>query len=424
MKRIAPALAVMAAIVAVYWKAVGAYFYEDDFQWLMSTFTFQPWHIFNIGAYSHFYRPVIELYFWAATPLFDGSPALFHTANIALHAVNALLLFLFVREATTSGRHGFLAAVFFIGLPGYIEAIAWIGALAEPIGAVFGCLALWGFLRFTNSGRESWRAISLGGFALALLTHESSVVFFPALVLAGWAFAPPPATNDWRCYARRYTPYVIVLVVYLAIDIPINSRSYLIGESHYRPGFHIVRNILDYIVTLYVGQRNLPTYIGTAALLVVLLARGSRRVKFATLWMLLALMPFAPFTWSNTSRYLYLPAMGFAMLVAELIEWVDRAAARRLRPEPRHVLVGLLATAIAVRFCLFAAEGVERFAARTDVYRQFITEFRQQHPVLPRDSEVPIDKGVADRLHHKFLESAVQWEYRDPTIRLVPVSKQ
>src|SRR5688500_5069190 len=160
MKRIAPALAVAAAIAAVYWKAVGAYFYEDDFQWLMSTFTFQPWHIFDIGAYSHFYRPVIELYFWAAAPLFDGSPALLHAANIALHAANALLLFLFVREATNSERHGFLAALFFVGLPGYIEAIAWIGALAEPIGAVFGCLALWGFLRFTNSGREGRRAIS------------------------------------------------------------------------------------------------------------------------------------------------------------------------------------------------------------------------------------------------------------------------
>jgi hypothetical protein len=87
------------------------------------------------------------------------------------------------------------------------------------------------------------------------------------------------------------------------------------------------------------------------------------------------------------------------------------------------VVVGVLATAIAVRFCLFAAEGVERFAARTEVYRQFIAEFRQQHPVLPRGSEVPIDKAVADRLQQKFLESAVQWEYRDPTIQLVPISK-
>lgn len=423
MKRAVLALAVLAAIAAVYGNAIGAYFYEDDFQWLMSTYTFQPPHVFNIGSYSHFYRPVIELYFWAATPLFAGSPALFHTANIALHAVNALLLFLFVREAAGSDRHGFLAAVFFIGLPGYIEAIAWVGALAEPIGAAFGCLALWSFLRFTSSGRESWRALSLAGFALALLTHESSVVFFPTLLLAGWAFAAPPATNDWRGHVRRYAPYIIILIAYLAIDIPINSRSYLVGERHYRLGFHIVQNILNYIVTLYVGQRNLPSYIATAAAVLLLLVRGSRRVRFATLWMLLALMPFAPFTWANTSRYLYLPAMGFAMLVAELVEWVDRAAASRMKPAARHVLVGILALAIAVRFCLFAAEGVERFAERTEVYRRFIADFRQQHPVLSRDSEVPIDKAVADRLHHKFLESAVQWEYRDPTIRLVPVSK-
>ena len=423
MRRAAGVLAVAGAIVFVYWRAVGAYFFEDDFAWLMSTFAFRPANIFNLGSYNHFYRPVIELYFWAAAPLAGGSPALFHAANVAFHAVNALLLFLFVRDATGSGRHGFLTALFFVGLPGYIEAIAWIGALAEPIAAIFGCLALWSFLKCVRHGAGAgWKVAAWCGFALALLTHESSVVFFPTLLLAAWAFAAP-APPAWRTYLRWFAPFAVILVVYLAIDLPINARNYVVGESVYRPGLHIVRNTLRYVVTLYVGQHNLPSYIGTAAVLVLLLARGSRRVRFATCWMLLALMPFAPFTWANTSRYMYLPAMGFAMLLAELLEWIDRALASRMAPAARQAIVGLIAAAIAVRFCLFAADGVRSFAERTEPYRRFVADMRSLYPQLPRDAEIPIDKAVADKLHHQFLQDAVRWEYQDPTIRLEPVSR-
>lgn len=423
MRRAGGALAIAAAIGFVYWRAVGAYFFEDDFAWLMSTFLFEPGNVFDLGAYNHFYRPVIELYFWAAAPLFGGSPAVFHAANIALHAINALLLFLFVREATGSPRFGFLTVLFFVGLPGYIEAVAWIGALAEPIAAVFGLLALRSFLQFARSGAWRWRVVSWCGFALALLTHESSVVFFPTLVLAAWAFVAPPPARDWRLYVRWFAPFVLILAAYLAIDLPINARNYVVGESVYRPGLHIVRNTLRYIVTLYVGRQDLPSYVGTAAVVLLLLVFGSRRVRFATCWMLLALMPFVPFTWANTSRYLYLPAMGFAMLLAEMLEWIDRVAARRVPPAARRAIVGALAAAIAIRFCLFAADGVRSFAGRTEPYRRFVAGIRQQYPQLPKDAEVPIDKAVADRLHHPFLQDAVRWEYQDPTIRLVPVSR-
>jgi hypothetical protein len=423
MKRATEALAVAAAIAAVYWWAIGAYFFEDDFAWLMTTFTFRPGRVVDLDSYNHFYRPVIELYFWIAAPLFRGSPALFHAANILFHAVNALLLFLFVREATGRERYAFLSVLFFVGLPGYIEAVAWIGALAEPIGAMFGLLALWSFLRFVKSGSARWRALAWAGFALALLTHESSVVFFPTLALAAWAFVPPTARGLWRTYARWLAPFAVVLALYLAIDLPINARNYVVGENVYRPGFHIVQNTLRYIVTLYVGRHDLPSYIGTAVVVLLLLVFGNPRVRFATAWMLMALMPFAPFTWANTSRYLYLPAMGFAMLLAESIEWLDRAIAPRLKPSTRHAVVGVLAAAIAIRFCLFAADGVRSFAERTEPYRHFIADMRQKYPQLPRDAEIPIDKAVADRLHHLFLQDAVRWEYKDPTIHLVPVSR-
>ena len=49
-----------------------------------------------------------------------------------------------------------LAALLFVVMPGYVEAVAWVGALAEPIGACFGLLAIWTFLQYRRTGRRPW----------------------------------------------------------------------------------------------------------------------------------------------------------------------------------------------------------------------------------------------------------------------------
>src|SRR6187549_565960 len=115
-----------------YRPALSAYFFDDDFQWLVGTWAFTPWQLFDIAHLQHFYRPVIDLYFAIATPLFRGSPTAFHVANITLHAVNGLVLLALARAMSGRLDFAFLTALFFIVQPGDVEAVAWVGALAEP----------------------------------------------------------------------------------------------------------------------------------------------------------------------------------------------------------------------------------------------------------------------------------------------------
>jgi hypothetical protein len=421
-RRSAAVLTVLISIAIVYWQAVAAYFFDDDFNWLTRTWFFTPANIFNLSTYDHFYRPVIEMYFWAAIPLFGGSASLFHVANIVLHAVNVLLLFVIARQLFSSERAGFLAALFFAVLPGHVEAIAWVGALAEPIAAIFGCVSLLALWRSLERSSVAWRVLSVVSYALALLTHESSVVFL--VILAGGylvrlkADTTSPRQPD-STSVRLVVPYVVVTVLYLAIDIPINSRSYLVGEDHWKLGFHIVRNALDYVVTLHVGSRSVVSYVAIAVVLVLLLVRGNARVRFATVWMLVAMAPFVPFTWGTSSRYLYLPAMGFALLLAEGFEWLDRTLRARLGPAPRHAIVAVLAAAVAIRFMVFAVEEVEHFAERAERYRTYLADLRARHPTLPNDAQVTVDAATEKVLPHRFLQAAIQWEYRDPSLRVV-----
>jgi hypothetical protein len=423
--RVVASVAIVAAAVFVYRAAVSAYFFDDDFQWLVGTWAFHPAQLLDFAHLTHFYRPVIDLYFATATPLFGGSPLLFHLANVGLHVANGLLLFALARAISGNTVYGFLTALFFVVQPGDVDAIAWVSALAEAVGAFFGCLALLWFLRFRRSRRMVWHVLSVMAFLLALLTHESSVMFLPLLVMAGWAFDGADATAGvhtprWTSRLGPYVPYGILVAAYLAIDLQINSRNYVVAEGHYGIGGHVFTNALDYIVTLYVGRRDVANYLIVPIGLAVLLLRGSRRVVFATSWLVLSLLPFVLFRWGNTGRYLYLPAMGFSMLLADGVVQLDRLLASRLPRAQRAAVLALVATAVAGRFMLFAAAHVRSFAEHTEEYRRYITLFRQAHGDLPSHSRIPFDPSLVGEERYRFLNALVQWEYRDPTIGLIP----
>lgn len=411
--------------VFVYRAALPAYFFDDDFQWLVGTWAFTPTQLIDVPHLRHFYRPIIDLYFAAATPLFGSSPALFHAANIALHAVNGLILLALARAVSGNATFGFLTALFFVVQPGDIDAVAWVSALAEPVSAFFGCLALLWFVRFRQSGQSLRHALSVAALALALLTHESSVVFVVLIVIAEWAFfggVPIGRTTQGRAsaMARLYAPYAVVTIAYLAIDLQINSRNYVVTQGHYQIGRHVVGNALDYIAALYVGRGDVANFVLITVGVLALLLRGSRRVVFATAWLLLALMPFVFFTWSNTSRYLYLPAMGFSMLVAEGVLWLDRALMLRLTPRARRAVLAVVVVAIAGRFTIFALRNVKAFAQRAEDYRRYIALFREIHGDVPPNSRLPPDPRLRTKHAHEFVTAAVQWEYQDATIELIP----
>jgi hypothetical protein len=414
LRNVAARAALLLAVVIVYHNAMWASFFDDDFQWLVGSWSFRPAQLVAFSSMNHFYRPVIDLYFAMMTPLLDGSPVLFHEASIALHAANVLVVFALARRIFVGADPyiPFAAALFFAVQPSDIDTIAWVGALAEAIGAFFGCSSVLWFLWWRDDGQPRWRTLSVVAFALALLTHESSVVFLPVLVLADWLLV------GRRELIRPYLPYLAITGAYLALDLWINSRNYVISQGYYTVGFHIVTNALNYIDALYVGRRDLLNYAVIAIGVAALLIRGNPRVRFATCWVLLALAPFLSFNWGNTSRYLYQPAIGFSLLLAEAVMTLDRAVAHRVTARTREAIVATLAAVIAIRFALFAAANVRDFAERSQVYSDYLGRFREIHGTVPSNTTVVADPPT--QLPYRFVNAAVQWDYRDPTIRIAP----
>jgi hypothetical protein len=423
MKRVGLAcVAVVAAVAVVYRHAPAGYFFEDDFQWLVGRWGFHPSHLLQLERFDHFYRPVIELYFWAGLWLFGRSAPLFHLANVVLHAANALWLLMLARTVSGSLRYGFVAALTFAVMPAYVEAIGWVSALAEPLAAFFGMPAIYCWIRCRRSGRPLWHLAAALLFALALLTHESSVVFLALLGLADLAFAdawPSMQTRrGWMRLVRDYLPFVAIAAVYLAINLTVNSRHYLVEDGLYRLGPHVVTNIFSYIASLYVGERGVGWYALTALVVGLLLVRGTPRVRFATAWMLLGILPFAFFTWDNISRYQYLPAIGFGLLLADGIEWVDGVLRRRIDDRARLALVSLVTAIVVIRFMVFASDAVANFTARTEMWRDLGASIRRDNPGLSRGGHIVLDRDLAERHGFLYLEALARWEFRDPTLRV------
>ena len=408
----AAAAAITVAVALIYAPAAGGYFFNDDFQWLQSAYRFEPARVFHLGNYDHFYRPVIETYFYLGYRLFGCDARGFHLLSIGIHLLVIGAVYLFSRALTKSRARAAVSAVFFAVLPGFADAIAWISAIADQLPALWYVLTLWLFLLYLQ-GRGRWYyVLALVTYVTCLLTHETSATL-PVMMVAlevttlreqrAW-----PTARDLARRAARYLPFALLMAGYLAIEYTVNSRSYVVTEGHYRLGWHAIPNTLDYIVWLYVGKRTLLSHVGIAAAGLFLLAFGSPRVRFYVVFILVNIAPVAFFTWGNQGRYLYTPAVGFVMLLAEAIVtghgFMERRAPRRAALAVTLALV----LGLSARFGTFATRGAARFAELTEPYRAYVEEIRRTNPAPKPFDSVGVSEATARPIPGIYREVAAQ----------------
>jgi hypothetical protein len=139
----------------------------------------------------------------------------------------------------------------------------------------------------------------------------------------------------------------------------------------------------------------------------------NRTTRFGVLWMLIAMLPYLPFTAGNTSRYAYLPAIGFACAIAGALV----AGADRLRRLPRlsawapTLAYGLAVIFITVRFGPFAYASARGQVRSFEEWRIKARQIAGTAEV--RDGTIHVadpDDPLIDRM---YLEPIVRWERQD-----------
>lgn len=413
MRRAAAAAVLVAAVVLIYAGSTSGYFFDDDFHWLEQTQSFAAANMLDLSRYDHFYRPVIELYFFAGLSQFGCDPFGFHVASIVIHLLTTLLVYLFARSLPSSALFAFLSALFFAVQPGLTDAVTWIAAITDQLPGLWYVMALWMHRRFLDRRSPAWFGGALVAFTLCHLTHESAATLLPMMLLVEVGFAAEGSFRQRVGEAARhwasYVPFGVVLVAFLGIAWVVNTRSYLVQDGHYALGWHALPNILNYIVWLYVGQRAWLDYLVTIAALAAALVWGTGRLRFAVIWIVVTLLPVSFFTWDNAARYLYLPAVGFAMFTAELLALLTAAVASRRSPAAARLVLAIAVMVLAGRFASFAKKAADSFPARTASYARFAAALRQEHGSAQPGDTVTVDQ--------RFLEGVPEL-YRQPAARI------
>lgn len=416
-------LLIVGLVAFIYRPVASAYFFNDDFQWLQGTHHFSVPNLVRIELYSHFYRPVVETYFYLGRVTVGCDPLAFHLASVAIHLVCAGLVFLLAKALSSEGRLAFLASVLFAVQPGGVEAVAWVGAITDQLPALWFLLAMWGHYRYLEVEGFYRYALTLLAFVACLLTHESSATLLPVLLaLEALLMAERKEPLTLRAIGRRllkYLPFALLLVVYLLIEWTVNSRSYVVREGHYRFGWHAIPNAFNYVLWLIVRKRTALAYGVTALGLAWLIWKGTPRHRFLVLWLAAALAPPSFFTWGNTGRYLYLPSAAFAILLADLLLRLHRWAQRRW--SPRSVRVAALATItfLVARFAFFAEKGVTDFTEGTMPYQRLARVVRAAYPDARAGSTVAVSAQDLENIPKLYREPAVQAAFCQPDIHLV-----
>ena len=388
-----------------YWPAFSSYLIDDDFQWIDGAMQLGASRAFVVSGRTHFYRPILELYFSLMYAVFACSARALHVASVCIHIANAWLVMLLALRMTRDAHHpdgsrifASLAAILFAVQPGPAQAVLWPSAVGTLLSATFGLLFILADMNsrtvtiraasrgHVHAGREEGKklrrgplwsatAIALIAYAASMGAHESGVMWLPAAVLiryAGLRQGDEAQRLSIRALARHYAPALFLLFAYAGLTAWINSHNYVITEGQYRPGAHMITNLLMYLVALYAGRQRWVEYVAVAVLIVVGMWRGSPLVRAWCLWLIAALLPVLPFMPPPSSRYLYVSAIPFSFLAAFGIVWVTTTLRARggALGHVSAVTAALLLTAfVAGRSASFARKGTEGF--RNDASRYF-----------------------------------------------------
>ncbi len=333
-----PAHAVAALAAAAYLPSLAGVFHFDDYNVIVNYPTVHSWDALLERAGGGV-RPLLKASYALNWTLGFG----FSPFNIAVHALNAALLFLIGNELFRDRRAALIAAALFALHPAATEAVTYISGRSSSLMAAFYLGALLAYLRGAH-----W-SIPAGLFVCAVATRETAVTLPAALLLCELCRSERP---PWREIARRQWPHWALLAA-AGLFVLFNQRYFDLvayGYGERSLGDNLITQVggISYLVLRLVSLSGynidpaLPTLtewtplLGFQAFLLFLLfvigvinLRARPWVAFGVLWFFLQLAPtnsIVPRLDVANDRQLYLASWGLLLSLCIQLRNLPRAA--------------------------------------------------------------------------------------------------
>jgi protein O-mannosyl-transferase len=325
-----PAFTVAAVAFAAYLPSLAGVFHFDDYNVIVHYDTVHSWSALA-ERWGGGVRPLLKASYTLNWTLGGG----FSFFNIAVHALNAALLFLVGSALFRDRRAALIAAALFALHPAATEAVTYISGRSSSLMAAFYLGAMLAYFH----GQRFFSALL---FLLAVATRETAVTLPAALLLCELCRAERPS---WREILRRQWPHWALLLAG-GLFVLLNQRyfdlvAYGYGERGLADNLLTQVGGVSYLVLRLVSLHGynidpaLPTLtewtpvlvfqtMGLLGLLALGIANLRRRpwIAFGILWFFLQLAPtnsIVPRLDVANDRQLYLAGWGlFLALCVQL----------------------------------------------------------------------------------------------------------
>ncbi len=292
------------------------------------------------------WRPVTTLSYFVAYSLWGLNPLGYRCSCIINHLFNAVLVYLITSFLFKKRSIAFLTGLFFVAHPINTEAVCGISFNENLLACLFLLLSFFVYIRSRNIEKPQkiiiflW-VISNLFYLVALLSKEVAIIL-PLIIMAYDYYFIPGGKIKRRTFF--YLGYIITTFFYLGVrffilkDIQSVFFSSVIGKDFLFVGSLKIITSFVYFLKLLILPINLCivpliytpeslfetisiTSIGGIIIFGAFsffIYKYSKKIFFSLLWIFLNLLPvliILPFYYLFSERYLYIPSIGFCMLL-------------------------------------------------------------------------------------------------------------
>ena len=364
------ALIAMAAVAllgfTVYYNSLsGAFLWDDEFL-VRDNIYIKNWsdapHVFtrDIGAGAkskfNFYRPIQLMTYMFDYSVWKLDTRGYHLTNALLHTLVALCIWRFITVLFGDGLLAFLTSVLFLVHPIHTEAVSYIAGRADSLAALFIFLSLIFYVKNLRSGGAAACMLAPLCYCLALLSRENSLILPVLIVLYHYTFRE-------RFQIRKILPILCIALLYIVVRLTLlrallSNITYDTTLAQRIPGFFVAitnyLRIIAFPIDLHMEYGNrlfeIITPKALAGILILSLLsiyawkirKSKRLVFFGISWFFLALLPVSnlyPINAYMAEHWLYLPSMGFCLILAQWLCSVYRT--KNLQGLAMALMVGL-----------------------------------------------------------------------------------
>lgn len=418
-------LALSLSILICYYGLWNAYFAsKDDFWWtgLMRHRNTIGEAALGLGNGARFLNCAM---IWVKTRLFDLNSAPYFWSSLLQHAIVTYIVYRLVQFWTRRRATAFLAALLFATTFSHYEVITSISASDYSFWAIFYLMTFALFAIYLQRRALPWYLGSVGVYAPLAFAHDFTLSM--PLVLLAYHLTLGRGSRKIRALGwsdiRLHFPYWILWGVHVAIQLTYVLRGTseaLYSEQAYEPGLHMIGNLFYLVFLAVPNVYSAPIYnfltahvsaglvetiwqlsVGLAivghALAGICFWKGSPLVRFA---LALIYLPFLPYTlwqgdFAGAPRYLYLPSIGFSILLALFLIRLYDYLREKERLGYRLVVSGfvtILVVANLIVIQVWVQRHIDNGKFRRPFLTQLATDFQDVKPGSRIYIEVPAEK--------------------------------